>query len=580
MKMTLRRLLAYALPHWRPLMRALGLLLLATLAEVAGPLLIQYFVDDYLLKPPLLLIPALQLGALYVGLQLLCAWAGYRQALGFNQVAQTLVAQVRQSLFAATLRLPSSWLDHSRTGQLISTLTNDTEALKTLYLQIIGRTLQKGLLLLGILAAMAWLDLRLALLAGGLLLGTLVIMVGYQRWSLPLVRTSRQLLAEINGQLNESLQGMAVVRAFNRGRHALASLDGLNERQRQARMQELRLNGLLLRPLIELLKLLVIVGLLAAFASPGPHPLQVGLIYAFLSYLGRMIEPLNELANMVGQLQQALVAGERVFALLDAPQERQNGRDCQLQGAVRFEAVTFAYQAGGKPVLSDIHFQLAPGQMLALVGHTGSGKSSLISLLLGLYSPQQGRIWLDDASLQELDLGQVRQQIGLVQQDPFIFAGTLADNIRLGRELDEASVRQVLETVQLPALLQLPVDQCLALSLQEGGRNLSAGQRQLLSLARALAGQPRLLILDEATASVDAYTEQLLQQSLNRLRGQHTLIVIAHRLSTVVEADQILVLSQGRILEQGNHASLLAQEGHYAHLCRLQQQLQAHRSTV
>ncbi|MCD8547827.1 MAG: ATP-binding cassette domain-containing protein [Aeromonadaceae bacterium] len=580
MRHTLRRLLAYALPHWRPLLRAFALLLLATLAEVAGPLLIQYFVDDYLLKPPLLLVPALQLAALYIALQLLCAWAGYHQALHFNQVAQRLVAQVRQSLFAATLRLPSSWLDHSRTGQLISTLTNDTEALKTLYLQVIGRTLQKLVLLLGILAAMAWLDLRLALLAGGLLLGTLIIMVVYQRASLPLVRTSRRLLAEINGQLNESLQGMAVVRAFNRGRQCLASLDGLNERQRQARMQELRLNGLLLRPLIELLKLLVIVGLLAVFASPTESPLQVGLIYAFLSYLGRMIEPLNELANQVSQLQQALVAGERVFALLDAPQERQTGRDCQLQGAVRFEAVSFAYQAQGKPVLNDIHFNLAPGQMLALVGHTGSGKSSLISLLLGLYSPQQGRIWLDEAPLETLDLGQVRQQIGLVQQDPFLFAGTLADNICLGRPLAEATLRQVLTWVQLPELLQLPVESCLQLPLQEGGRNLSAGQRQLLSLARALAGQPRLLILDEATASVDTHTEQLLQQALKRLRGQHTLIVIAHRLATVVEADQILVLSQGRILEQGNHASLLAQEGHYAHLCRLQQQLQAHRSTV
>ncbi|WP_409422791.1 ATP-binding cassette domain-containing protein [Pseudaeromonas sp. ZJS20] len=579
MKVTLRRLLAYALPHWRLLLRAFALLLLATLAEVMGPLLIQYFVDDYLLKPPLLLAPALQLGALYVGLQLVCAWASYRQALGFNQVAQTLVAQVRQTLFATTLRLPSSWLDHSRTGQLISTLTNDTEALKTLYLQVIGRTLQKVMLLLGILAAMAWLDARLALLAGGLLLATLGIMFCYHRSSLPLVRTSRQLLAEINGQLNESLQGMAVVRAFNRARQSLASLDDLNERQRQARMKELRLNGLLLRPLIELLKLLVIVGLLAAFASPGPHPLQVGLIYAFLSYLGRMIEPLNELANQVGQLQQALVAGERVFALLDAPQERQSGRPSQLQGAVRFDDVSFAYPPQEKPVLQNINLTLAPGQMLALVGHTGSGKSSLISLLLGLYSPQQGRIWLDEAPLDELDLGQVRQQIGLVQQDPFIFAGSLADNIRLGRQLDEASLLQALDWVQLPALLKRPAQACLNLVLQEGGRNLSAGQRQLLSLARALAGQPKLLILDEATASVDADTEQLLQRALSRLRGQHTLIVIAHRLSTVVAADQILVLSQGRIQEQGNHASLLAQGGHYAHLCRLQQQLQVHRST-
>lgn len=579
MNATLRRLLAYALPHWRALLKAFGLLLLATLAEVVGPLLIQYFVDDYLLKPPLLLAPALQLGALYIGLQLVCAWASYRQALSFNQVAQTLVAQVRQSLFAATLRLPSSWLDHSRTGQLISTLTNDTEALKTLYLQVIGRTLQKIMLLLGILAAMAWLDARLALLAGGLLLATLVIMVCYNHFSLPLVRTSRQLLAEINGQLNESLQGMTVVRAFNRGRQALSRLNDLNERQRQARMRELGLNGVLLRPLIELLKLLVIVGLLAAFASPGPHPMQVGLIYAFLSYLGRMIEPLNELANQVGQLQQAMVAGERVFALLDAPQERQSGQACQLQGAVAFAGVNFAYQPGGNPILSDINFRLSQGQMLALVGHTGSGKSSLISLLLGLYSPQQGRIWLDEAPLDELDLAQVRQQIGLVQQDPFIFAGSLADNIRLGRELDDASLLQALHWVQLPALLKLPAEECLDLMLQEGGRNLSAGQRQLLSLARALAGHPRLLILDEATASVDAYTEQLLQQALSRLRGRHTLIVIAHRLSTVVEADQILVLSQGRIQEQGNHASLLAQGGHYAHLCRLQQQLQVHRST-
>lgn len=577
MKQTLWRLLGYLKPHTRALLLALLLLLLGTLAEVGGPLLIQIFVDDYLLSPPLPLQPALQLALGYIGLQLVSALASYYQTLSFSQVAQTLVADLRQQLFANTLRLPASWLDHSRTGQLISTLTNDTEALKTLYLQVLGRTVQKLLLLLGILAAMWYLDWRLALLAGLLILGALLVMFCYQRWSLSLVRQGRHLLAEINGLLNESLQGMEVIRALGQGRDFARRLTQLNDTQRQARLGELRLGGMLLRPMVELLKLLTIAGLLSLFAWPAAHPLQVGVVYAFLSYLGRMIEPLNELSNQLSQLQQALVAGERIFALLDAPRERKSGRPLTLHGAVRFEQVRFAYQDDGPWVLKGITFNLAPGQMLALVGHTGSGKSSLISLLTGLYVPQQGQICFDGEPLATLDLAALRQQIGLVQQSPFIFAGNLADNLTLGRPLPQARLLAAIEAVQLPELLHLSAEACLALPLEEAGQNLSAGQRQLLSLARALVGQPRILILDEATASVDPHTEQLLQQALRRLRGRHTLIVIAHRLSTIVEADQILVLDQGNITEQGSHGELLALGGHYATLCQLQQRLQTDR---
>ncbi|MGH1408750.1 MAG: ATP-binding cassette domain-containing protein, partial [Aeromonas sp.] len=341
-----------------------------------------------------------------------------------------------------------------------------------------------------------------------------------------------------------------------------------------ARIKSLKINGILLRPLIDLFYMMVLIGLLALFAHEGlssTGAIQVGVLYAFISYLGRMIEPLIEMTNQLNQLQQAMVAGERVFALLDETRESTDGELRPLEGRVSFERVSFSYD-GEQQVLREVSFAAKPGQMLALVGHTGSGKSTIISLLMGFYPLDQGQIRFDDHALDILSLAAVRRSIGLVQQDPFIFVGTLAENLRLGRAgIDEARLWQALSEVQLAEFVR-SLPQGINTLMEEGGKNLSAGQRQLLSFARALVGDPRILILDEATASVDSQTELALSQAISAARRGRTTIAIAHRLSTIVDADEILLLSRGQVSERGSHSELMALGGHYAQLFEMQSQ--------
>ena len=557
MNPTIKRLLGYCARYPRWLIQAGICLLLATGAEVAGPLLIKLFIDDYL-APRQLVWPAIAaIAAGYLGLQVLSAAGFYLQSLRFNRIAQAVVQRLREQVFATAIRLPARYFDQHRSGSLISRITNDTEAIMNLYVQVIGLLVQKVVLLCGILISMALLDLRLMLVCACLLPAVGGVMWLYQKLSVPVVRATRSLLSDINSRLNESLQGMPVIQAMV-----------------QERLKSLKINGILLRPLIDLFYMMVLIGLLALFAREGlsaDGAIQVGVLYAFISYLGRMIEPLIEMTNQLNQLQQAMVAGERVFALLDEARESTDGEMRPLKGQVSFERVSFSYD-GEQQVLRDVSFTAKPGQMLALVGHTGSGKSTIISLLMGFYPLDQGTIRFDDHPMASLSLSAVRRSIGLVQQDPFIFVGTLAENLRLGRDgIDEARLWQALTEVQLAEFV-LSLPEGLNTLMEEGGKNLSAGQRQLLSFARALVGDPRILILDEATASVDSQTELALSSALAAARRGRTTIAIAHRLSTIVDADEILLLSRGQVNERGSHGELMALGGHYAQLFEMQSQ--------
>ncbi|MGL5503883.1 MAG: ATP-binding cassette domain-containing protein, partial [Aeromonas veronii] len=464
--------------------------------------------------------------------------------------------------------------DKHRSGSLISRITNDTEAIMNLYVQVIGLLVQKVVLLCGILISMALLDLRLMLVCSLLLPAVGGVMWLYQKLSVPVVRATRSLLSDINSRLNESLQGMPVIQAMVQERHFANAFAEVNQQHWSARIKSLKINGILLRPLIDLFYMMVLIGLLALFAHEGlssTGAIQVGVLYAFISYLGRMIEPLIEMTNQLNQLQQAMVAGERVFALLDETRESTDGEMIPLEGRVSFERVSFSYD-GEQQVLREVSFAAKPGQMLALVGHTGSGKSTIISLLMGFYPLDQGQIRFDDHALDTLSLAAVRRSIGLVQQDPFIFVGTLAENLRLGRAgIDDARLWLALSEVQLADFVR-SLPEGINTLMEEGGKNLSAGQRQLLSFARALVGDPRILILDEATASVDSQTELALSQAISAARRGRTTIAIAHRLSTIVDADEILLLSRGQVNERGTHGELMALGGHYAQLFEMQSQ--------
>ncbi|HDR2841695.1 TPA: SmdB family multidrug efflux ABC transporter permease/ATP-binding protein [Enterobacter sichuanensis] len=566
---TLKRLLAYGSPWRKPLSVAVLLLWIAAVAEVSGPLLISYFIDNMVAKSYLPLGLVAGLGVAYVGLQLAAAGLHYAQSLLFNRAAVGVVQQLRTDVMDAALRQPLSEFDIQPVGQVISRVTNDTEVIRDLYVTVVATVLRSAALIGAMLVAMFSLDWRMALVAITIFPAVLIVMVIYQRYSTPIVRRVRTYLADINDGFNEVINGMSVIQQFRQQARFGERMGEASRSHYMARMQTLRLDGFLLRPLLSLFSALVLCGLLMLFGLTTQGTIEVGVLYAFISYLGRLNEPLIELTTQQSMLQQAVVAGERVFELMDRPRQTYGNDDRPLQsGAIAFDNVSFAYR-DDQLVLQDISLAVPSRGFVALVGHTGSGKSTLASLLMGYYPVSRGEIRLDGRPLASLSHTVLRKGVAMVQQDPVVLADTFYANVTLGRDYTEEQVWDVLEKVQLAALARGFSDG-IRTKLGEQGNNLSVGQKQLLALARVLIETPQVLILDEATASIDSGTEQAIQQALAAVRDHTTLVVIAHRLSTIVDADTILVLHRGHAVERGTHRELLEAKGRYWQMYQLQ----------
>ena len=566
---TLKRLLAYGSPWRKPLSIAVLLLWIAAIAEVTGPLLISYFIDNMVAKSYLPLGLVAGLGVAYVGLQLTAAGLHYAQSLLFNRAAVGVVQQLRTDVMDAALRQPLSEFDTQPVGQVISRVTNDTEVIRDLYVTVVATVLRSAALIGAMLVAMFSLDWRMALVAIAIFPAVLIVMVSYQRYSTPIVRRVRAYLADINDGFNEVINGMSVIQQFRQQARFGERMGEASRSHYMARMQTLRLDGFLLRPLLSLFSALVLCGLLMLFGLTTRGTIEVGVLYAFISYLGRLNEPLIELTTQQSMLQQAVVAGERVFELMDRPRQTYGDDERPLEsGSIAFDHVSFAYR-DDQLVLQDINLEVPSRGFVALVGHTGSGKSTLASLLMGYYPLTQGEIRLDGRPLSSLSHNALRKGVAMVQQDPVVLADTFYANVTLGRPFTPEQVWEVLETVQLADLAR-GLSEGINTRLGEQGNNLSVGQKQLLALARVLIETPQVLILDEATASIDSGTEQAIQQALAAVRDRTTLVVIAHRLSTIVDADTILVLHRGQAVERGTHRALLEAKGRYWQMYQLQ----------
>lgn len=566
---TLKRLLAYGSVWRKPLGIAVIMLWVAAAAEVSGPLLISYFIDNMVAKNNLPLGMVIGLIAAYLGLQVLAASLHYAQSLLFNRAAVGVVQQLRTDVMDAALRQPLSEFDTQPVGQLISRVTNDTEVIRDLYVTVVATVLRSAALIGAMLVAMFSLDWRMALVAILIFPAVLVVMIIYQRYSTPIVRRVRAYLADINDGFNEVINGMSVIQQFRQQARFGERMGEASRSHYLARMQTLRLDGFLLRPLLSLFSALILCGLLMLFSFTSAGTIEVGVLYAFISYLGRLNEPLIELTTQQSMLQQAVVAGERVFELMDGPRQRY-GQDSRplASGQIDVEDVSFAYRDDNL-VLQNVSLSVPSRSFVALVGHTGSGKSTLASLLMGYYPLIQGEIRLDGRPLSSLSHSALRQGVAMVQQDPVVMADSFLANVTLGRDISEEQVWQALETVQLAELAR-GMSEGIHTQLGEQGNTLSVGQKQLLALARVLVATPQILILDEATASIDSGTEQAIQRALAAVREHTTLVVIAHRLSTIVEADTILVLHRGQAVERGTHHQLLAAQGRYWQMYQLQ----------
>ncbi|MDX7999117.1 SmdB family multidrug efflux ABC transporter permease/ATP-binding protein [Xenorhabdus sp. Reich] len=567
---SLKRLLSYSKNYRKPMIIAALMLWLAALAEVSGPLLVSYFIDNMVATGNLPLDVVIGLAAAFLALQIISAILHYYQTLFFNQASVGVVQQLRTDVMNSALRQPLSAFDNQPVGQLISRVTNDTEVIKDLFVNVIPTVFRSITLIGAMLIAMFVLDWRMASVAIVIFPAVLLVMFIYQRFSIPIVRRVRAYLADINDGFNEVINGMTVIQQFRQQARFGEKMLATNRAHYLARMQALRLDGILLRPLLSFFSTAILCGLLLLFGFKGTEVIGVGVLYAFINYLGRLNEPLIELTAQQSLLQQAVVSGERVFELMDSPQQ-QYGNDMQAlaSGSIDIENLNFAYR-DDKLVLRDINLHVPPRGFLALVGHTGSGKSTLANLIMGYYPWQDGEIYLDERPVSSLSHAVLRNGVAMVQQDPVILAASFFDNISLGRNVSEEKIWEVLELVQLAEFIRNLPDGLNSV-LGEQGNTLSAGQKQLLAMARVLVQTPQILILDEATANIDSGTEQSVQKALGMIRKQTTLVVIAHRLSTIIEADSILVLHRGAIVEQGHHQQLLARRERYYQMYQLQQ---------
>ncbi|MBV8667549.1 MAG: ATP-binding cassette domain-containing protein [Burkholderiaceae bacterium] len=568
---------AAARPERRHLMLGVAWLTLAATLEMTAPILTKRLIDNYLLphRVDLAVIATLLITCL------LCNWAAttvrYLQLLRLAGLAMRSVQRLREQVYEHVLHLPMAFFDSAITGKLVSRVTNDTEAVKTLYIQVLFVMLDSGIVIIGAIAAMAWLDLRLMLIVTVLLPAVIVIVWLYQRWSAPAVSRARELRSDINAQMAGSIAGMSVLQASNATPRFGTRFADTNHAHFKARMGELSANAWLLRPALDMLNVVLLVAVIYAFgahANGGQSQIggvEAGILYAFVSYIGRVIEPLIQITMQFSQLQQSVVSSARVNALLQEYRPVPVGGEVRVgAGAVAIRDLSFGYKPEAV-VLHDLNLSIPAGSFYGVVGHTGSGKSTLLSLLLRFYRAQSGSIEIDGVPLADIGDDAFRAHVGLVPQDPFLLAASARDNIDMGRRLPQREIEAAARAAKAHDFI-CALEQGYDTPLGEGGARLSTGQKQLIAIARALAGKPRILLLDEATSHIDSETEQVVQNALDELRGKVTIIAIAHRLSTIRDADRIVVLNHGRIAEAGTHDVLMEIGGGiYQRLYMLQQ---------
>lgn len=566
------RILSYFKPYLLP--AGLCLLLAAVIngAELAGPYIMKLAIDGVILaeKPE---IDIELIGLLYLGAVLVGASTNYAQAIILNTIVERIIHNIRMKLFAHIQAMPLSFFDRNSSGGILTRVTNDVEALHRMYSGVLVALFKDVFLLLGIIIAMFELNIRLTLISFTVIPIIISVTYLYQKRAVKNFKKIRALIARINGFLAENISGMRLVQIFHREREKFREFVQLNHEYNRANVYEVVLMGLF-RPAAELINSLG-VAVLIWYCIPGifQSTVEIGVLFAFITYSKKFFGPINDLAEKYNVVLSGSVSAERIFALMDnceGYEEPEKGLPLpEIKGELEFRHVWFSYNERDW-VLKDVSFKVCPGETVAFVGATGSGKSTIINLIGRFYEAQKGEILLDGVNIKHYRLGELRKKIAVVMQDVFLFSGDIESNIRLNSfEISEDEVIQAAEYVGADQFIERLPEKYHE-TVRERGCTLSAGQRQLLSFARAIAFNPAILVLDEATANIDTETETLIQESLVKVSRHRTTLVIAHRLSTIRNADKIIVIHKGRIREMGRHDELLAKGGIYKSLYDIQ----------
>lgn len=567
--MVLKRLIRYLKPYTWLTIFALAFLLFTTIIKSVIPLVASQFIDHYLHDlNHVAILMLLGYYCLYI-LQMLVQYVGN---LLFARVSYSIVRDIRRDAFANMERLGMSFFDKTPAGSIVSRLTNDTETISDMFSGILSSFISAVFIFVTTLYTMMILDYRLTGLIILFLPLIFVLVNLYRKKSVHIIEKTRSLLSDINSKLAESIEGIRIIQAFNQEKRLQEEFDKINEEHFVYANRSISVDSLFLRPAMSLLKLLGYAVLMAYFGYRGLYMgITAGTMYAFIQYINRLFDPLIDVSQNFSTLQTSMVSASRVFAMIDQREyePEQQSKDVQLtEGNVRFEHVSFSYD-GKHQILDDISFTVNKGETIAFVGHTGSGKSSIINVLMRFYEFQSGRVYIDDVDIRDYSQKELRNNIGLVLQEPFLYHGTIKSNIAMYQDLSEEEIEKAAIFVDADPFIQKLPDGYDA-PVSERGSSFSTGQRQLLAFARTVASQPKILILDEATANIDSETETLVQNSLAKMRKGRTTIAIAHRLSTIQDADCIYVLDKGRIIERGTHEELLALGGTYYKMYSLQ----------
>lgn len=569
----LRYLFSFTQAYKWPFIISIILMILAAIIAAILPLIVQRFIDDYIANGTASLRISLLVAGLYVGLELVRSVFSYFQKYLFSVSSEKSVADMRNTLYDKLWQMNLNYFHTTPNGEVVSRITNDTETIKEFwnvfltFFDGLTNAVMITFAMFSLSASISWVFMAFVPLI------VLLVFI-YQKVSTQVYKRMREALAHVNARLSESIMGMKIIDHFNQKKRMSKEFEEINDEYVVARINMFKMNALLLNPAVNLIQQMVLATVIILFGSLllQGHALELGLVYAFTSYAQSFFSPIAHMMDSLSQYQNALVSGYRGILLLEddrlEPVQNEQADHMSIDGDIQLQHLSFSYDSVTQ-VLKDIEVEAESGQMIAFVGHTGSGKSTIINLMMRFYEFDQGDILYDGKSIRDFNKESLRSQIGLVQQESFMFHGDFYDNIRLnGDYTDEEVIEAAKFSGAHEFISHLPSGYHSMIS--EGGSSLSEGQKQLVSIARAVLRQPSIMIFDEATANIDTQTESYIQDSLQKIRRENTLVVIAHRLSTIKQADRIYVLHHGRIVEEGDHDSLIAKEGTYYDMYRLQ----------
>ena len=569
----LRRILTFASPYRNQFILAICFSVALAVTNAALPRIIQVFIDDHLTVGGVTIQTILFFASLHFGVTIVRMTVWYFELYIFNMASEKTVQNIRNQLFTKLYNLGMRFFDQTSTGWIITRATNDTEAMKdfwhvflTIIQGVFGVIISLGAMFLLDVTVTLWILIFAPVL--------LLVIRFYQVYSSRTYHEMKFKLSLLNTKLAETINGMSVIQQFRQEKRLQKEFEETNQSYFNSRFSMVRINALLLSPVINMLYTLAVVLILTLFGFDAlTSPIEVGIIYAFTSYANDFFRPLTRLMDSLSLFQDGVVSSSRILTVMDNEEyvpEQDDDPEAQItDGKIEFKNVSFSYDDENY-VLKDISFTVNPGETIALVGHTGSGKSSIINVLMRFYDFQKGDVLIDGQSIRSFPMRELRQRIGLVLQDSFLFYGTIKDNIRLMNEaITDREIIEAARFVQADQFIEELPGQYDA-RVVERGASFSSGQKQLISFARTIVRDPKILILDEATANIDTETESLIQEGLERMRQGRTTVAIAHRLSTIRDADQILVLDNGHIIERGTHDELIERGGSYRDMYELQ----------